>query len=200
MFILKFPEEILKNKLLPYLSLIIIYIRENDKNNETIRAGGRDWIFLRWVNPILPWEPQRMLCTCALWESTGAREVGKEVLMAETVRSPFDYREPPTLDSDGDGSKPPPPRGWVSGASVRFVAVLGLLLSGDICEQKMPPDARAARVHVCLVIVRGLCSRAWFQRINAEKFKHWTWFMFCFWMQPACSVRARLPLLSPARI
>ncbi|XP_051993547.1 uncharacterized protein LOC127651643 isoform X1 [Xyrauchen texanus] len=31
--------------------------------------------------------------------------------MAESVRSPFDYREPPTLDSDGDGSKPPPPRG-----------------------------------------------------------------------------------------
>ncbi|CDQ66141.1 unnamed protein product [Oncorhynchus mykiss] len=29
--------------------------------------------------------------------------------MAENVRSPFDYREPPTLDSDGDGSKPPPP-------------------------------------------------------------------------------------------
>ncbi|XP_010764654.1 nucleophosmin-like [Notothenia coriiceps] len=28
--------------------------------------------------------------------------------MAENVRSPFDYREPPTLDSDGDGSKPPP--------------------------------------------------------------------------------------------
>lgn len=32
--------------------------------------------------------------------------------MAETVRSLFDYREPPTLDSDGEGSKPPPPRGW----------------------------------------------------------------------------------------
>ncbi|KAJ8335980.1 hypothetical protein SKAU_G00393230 [Synaphobranchus kaupii] len=31
--------------------------------------------------------------------------------MAETVRSLFDYREPPTLDSDGEGSKPPPPRG-----------------------------------------------------------------------------------------
>ncbi|XP_024261657.2 flocculation protein FLO11 isoform X1 [Oncorhynchus tshawytscha] len=32
--------------------------------------------------------------------------------MAENVRSPFEYREPPTLDSDGDGSKPPlPPRG-----------------------------------------------------------------------------------------
>ncbi|XP_028833087.1 uncharacterized protein LOC114788571 [Denticeps clupeoides] len=31
--------------------------------------------------------------------------------MAETVRSPFDYREPPTLDSDGEGSKPPPARG-----------------------------------------------------------------------------------------
>lgn len=46
-------------------------------------------------------------------QSTGARDVGKGVLMAENVRSPFDYREPPTLDSDGDGSKPPPPRGWV---------------------------------------------------------------------------------------
>ncbi|KAM3857845.1 uncharacterized protein ACN63O_018919 [Diretmus argenteus] len=34
--------------------------------------------------------------------------------MAENVRSPFDYREPPTLDSDGDGSKPPP-RGRVCG-------------------------------------------------------------------------------------
>ncbi|KAG7236514.1 hypothetical protein INR49_000837, partial [Caranx melampygus] len=43
-------------------------------------------------------------------QSTGAREVAKGVLMAENVRSPFDYREPPTLDSDGDGSKPPPPR------------------------------------------------------------------------------------------
>ncbi|KAG7461850.1 hypothetical protein MATL_G00195450 [Megalops atlanticus] len=31
--------------------------------------------------------------------------------MAENVRSLFDYREPPTLDSDGEGSKPPPPRG-----------------------------------------------------------------------------------------
>ncbi|XP_077598666.1 uncharacterized protein LOC144213853 isoform X3 [Stigmatopora nigra] len=37
------------------------------------------------------------------------------VLMAENVRSPFDYREPPTLDSDGDGSKPPPSRGRVCG-------------------------------------------------------------------------------------
>ncbi|XP_061620312.1 uncharacterized protein LOC133472859 isoform X1 [Phyllopteryx taeniolatus] len=37
------------------------------------------------------------------------------VLMAENVRSPFDYREPPTLDSDGDGSKPPPPRGRMCG-------------------------------------------------------------------------------------
>nr|XP_057923155.1 uncharacterized protein LOC131125533 [Doryrhamphus excisus] len=35
--------------------------------------------------------------------------------MAENVRSPFDYREPPTLDSDGDGSKPPPQRGRVCG-------------------------------------------------------------------------------------
>ncbi|CAM4508645.1 unnamed protein product [Leuciscus chuanchicus] len=35
--------------------------------------------------------------------------------MAESVRSPFDYRDPPTLDSDGDGSKPPPPRGRVCG-------------------------------------------------------------------------------------
>lgn len=35
--------------------------------------------------------------------------------MAESVRSPFDYREPPTLDSDGEGSKPPPPRGRVCG-------------------------------------------------------------------------------------
>lgn len=42
-------------------------------------------------------------------QPTGASKVGKEVLMAESVRSPFDYREPPTLDSDGDGSKPPPP-------------------------------------------------------------------------------------------
>ncbi|XP_046900454.1 uncharacterized protein LOC124483905 isoform X2 [Hypomesus transpacificus] len=30
--------------------------------------------------------------------------------MAETVRSLFDYREPPTLDSDGEGSKPAPPQ------------------------------------------------------------------------------------------
>ncbi|XP_023686521.1 uncharacterized protein [Paramormyrops kingsleyae] len=35
--------------------------------------------------------------------------------MAETVRSLFDYREPPTLDSDGEGSKPPPPLGRVCG-------------------------------------------------------------------------------------
>ncbi|XP_072526530.1 uncharacterized protein [Salminus brasiliensis] len=35
--------------------------------------------------------------------------------MAENVRSPFDYREPPTLDSDGDGSKPAPSRGRVCG-------------------------------------------------------------------------------------
>ncbi|XP_022069817.2 uncharacterized protein LOC110965188 [Acanthochromis polyacanthus] len=55
-----------------------------------------------------------MLCTCVLC-NTGAREVGKAVLMAENVRSPFDYREPPTLDSDGDGSKPPPLRGRVCG-------------------------------------------------------------------------------------
>ncbi|KAL1282115.1 hypothetical protein QQF64_000918 [Cirrhinus molitorella] len=31
--------------------------------------------------------------------------------MAETVRSLFDYREPPTLDSNGESSKPPQPRG-----------------------------------------------------------------------------------------
>ncbi|KAL7841249.1 hypothetical protein SRHO_G00249400 [Serrasalmus rhombeus] len=35
--------------------------------------------------------------------------------MAENVRSPFDYREPPTLDSDGDGSKPATSRGRVCG-------------------------------------------------------------------------------------
>ncbi|XP_061922847.1 uncharacterized protein LOC133662737 isoform X1 [Entelurus aequoreus] len=51
-----------------------------------------------------------MLCACA--SDTTA---GKAVLMAENVRSPFDYREPPTLDSDGDGSKPPPQRGRVCG-------------------------------------------------------------------------------------
>lgn len=43
--------------------------------------------------------------------STGAVGTVEAALMAENVRSPFDYREPPTLDSDGDGSKPPPPRG-----------------------------------------------------------------------------------------
>lgn len=40
-------------------------------------------------------------------------------LMAENVRSPFDYREPPTLDSDGDGGKPPPPRGLVKKNVIR---------------------------------------------------------------------------------
>ncbi|XP_066536136.1 uncharacterized protein si:dkey-117m1.4 [Hoplias malabaricus] len=31
--------------------------------------------------------------------------------MSESVRSLFDYREPPTLDSDGESGKPPPSRG-----------------------------------------------------------------------------------------
>ncbi|XP_028330979.1 uncharacterized protein LOC114480757 [Gouania willdenowi] len=55
-----------------------------------------------------------MLRTCALCthRSASGRE---EALMAENVRSPFDYREPPTLDSDGDGGKPPPSRGRVCG-------------------------------------------------------------------------------------
>lgn len=34
--------------------------------------------------------------------------------MAENVRSLFDYREPPPLDSNGESSKPPQPRGWGS--------------------------------------------------------------------------------------
>ncbi|XP_035471731.2 uncharacterized protein LOC118289113 [Scophthalmus maximus] len=56
-----------------------------------------------------------MLCTCALGNLPERAEVANGALMAENVRSPFDYREPPTLDSDGDGSKPPPPRGRVCG-------------------------------------------------------------------------------------
>ncbi|XP_052458853.1 uncharacterized protein LOC128017479 isoform X2 [Carassius gibelio] len=56
------------------------------------------------------WSPHQGLTRSALLRMrTGA------VLMAESVRSPFDYREPPTLDSDGDGGKPPPPRGRVCG-------------------------------------------------------------------------------------
>ncbi|KAI4890061.1 hypothetical protein NFI96_017197 [Prochilodus magdalenae] len=35
--------------------------------------------------------------------------------MSETVRSLFDYRDPPMLDSDGEGSKPPPPKGRSGG-------------------------------------------------------------------------------------
>lgn len=67
-------------------------------------------------------------CACAVKIFTGAARyyctstnggvrmrsrVFTGALMAENVRSPFDYREPPTLDSDGDGGKPPPPRGLV---------------------------------------------------------------------------------------
>ncbi|XP_024290745.1 uncharacterized protein LOC112260118 isoform X1 [Oncorhynchus tshawytscha] len=50
--------------------------------------------------------------------------------MAENVRSPFDYREPPTLDSDGDGSKPPPPppRGRVCGRKRKGTPV-------KVCDQ-----------------------------------------------------------------
>ncbi|XP_073692881.1 uncharacterized protein [Garra rufa] len=56
------------------------------------------------------WSPSQGLASSELLRMrTGA------ALMAESVRSPFDYREPPTLDSDGDGSKPPPPRGRVCG-------------------------------------------------------------------------------------
>ncbi|KAM8881897.1 uncharacterized protein ACB058_001960 [Synchiropus picturatus] len=54
-------------------------------------------------------------CTCAQCVYSELRARGKGVLMAENVRSPFDYREPPTLDSDGDGGKPPPSRGRVCG-------------------------------------------------------------------------------------
>ena len=77
--------------------------------------------------------------------STGAREVGKAVLMAENVRSPFDYREPPTLDSDGDGSKPPPPRGWVSTASPRLDPFFfSFPTAGDFaCKMRKAWDARA---------------------------------------------------------
>ncbi|KAJ8281291.1 hypothetical protein GJAV_G00065870 [Gymnothorax javanicus] len=47
------------------------------------------------------------------WSATvhGREAVIGTESMAETVRSLFEYREPPTLDSDGEGSKPPPPRG-----------------------------------------------------------------------------------------
>lgn len=106
------------------------------------------------VNPILPLEPLRMLCTCALcplW-----------VLMAETVRSPFDYREPPTLDSDGDGSKPPPPRGWVSSGS-----------DGCCCccyesgHKIVWTRALLARVHVRLVFHRRVALACSFHLIIA---------------------------------
>lgn len=101
-------------------------------------------------------------------QSTGAREVAKGVLMAENVRSPFDYREPPTLDSDGDGSKPPPPRGWVSTPAPGFAAARGCFRRD--CEQNARArDARAAAsVRVCLVNVGSLYSRAWFHRNVAE--------------------------------
>lgn len=103
-----------------------------------VRAGGRGCIpKVSAVNPILPLEPPRMLCTCALcplW-----------VLMAETVRSPFDYREPPTLDSDGDGSKPPPPRGWVSSGSGSGSDRCCCCCRPGHIWQRNSPDARAAR-------------------------------------------------------
>ncbi len=50
-------------------------------------------------------------------ESTStARERGQHSSagMAETVHSLFDYRDPPPLDSNGESSKLPQPRGWGS--------------------------------------------------------------------------------------
>lgn len=59
-------------------------------------------------------------------------------LMAENVRSPFDYREPPTLDSDGDGSKPPPPRGLVKNPFFRLGnGALNLLLQNSGVKKKI---------------------------------------------------------------
>lgn len=55
--------------------------------------------------------------------------------MAESVRSPFDYREPPTLDSDGEGSKPPPPRGSVSPA--RACCTLAVWISRVVVDGTM---------------------------------------------------------------
>lgn len=57
-------------------------------------------------------------------------------LMAESVRSPFDYREPPTLDSDGEGSKPPPPRGSVPPA--RACRTLAVWISRVVVDGTMP--------------------------------------------------------------
>ncbi|CAF91276.1 unnamed protein product [Tetraodon nigroviridis] len=61
--------------------------------------------------------------------------------MAETVRSPFDYREPPTLDSDGDGSKPPPPRGVPELGEEGASGVRGPVLFHP------PPNCRIREVH-----------------------------------------------------
>ncbi|MEQ2182979.1 hypothetical protein GOODEAATRI_027858, partial [Goodea atripinnis] len=74
-------------------------------------------------------------------QSTGAPEVVKAVLMAESVRSPFDYREPPTLDSDGDGSKPPPPRGVPELGEEGASGVRGPVLFHP------PPNCRIREVH-----------------------------------------------------
>ncbi|KAF0029304.1 hypothetical protein F2P81_018409 [Scophthalmus maximus] len=61
--------------------------------------------------------------------------------MAENVRSPFDYREPPTLDSDGDGSKPPPPRGVPELGEEGASGVRGPVLFHP------PPNCRIREVH-----------------------------------------------------
>lgn len=98
-------------------------------------------------------------------------------------------------------------RGWEQTAAATGVSErsqrpvcrrAGAVATGEHLWAKMPPDARAARVHVCLVIVRGLCSRAWFQRINAEKFKRWTWFMFVFFDAAGVSSEGAPPSALPS--
>ncbi|RXN04475.1 serine arginine repetitive matrix 1-like isoform X2 [Labeo rohita] len=58
--------------------------------------------------------------------------------MAETVRSLFDYREPPTLDSNGESSKPPQPRG---------VSEEGSSGGRGAVSYPPPPNCRIREVH-----------------------------------------------------
>ncbi|GLD73186.1 uncharacterized protein AKAME5_002451100 [Lates japonicus] len=68
-----------------------------------LRRGGSGWNNLG-VSQLSGWREEREAERCG-----GGTSAIAGVNMAETVRSLFDYRDPHSLDSDGEGVKPAPP-------------------------------------------------------------------------------------------
>ncbi|KAG7241271.1 hypothetical protein INR49_025789, partial [Caranx melampygus] len=77
------------------------------RSTPLLRRCGSGWNNLG-VSQLSGWREEREAEQCGGGGGGGTSAIAG-VNMAETVRSLFDYRDPHSLDSDGEGVKPAPP-------------------------------------------------------------------------------------------